>query len=407
VAILHIAQYSLPEISSGYTIRTHAIATEQRSLGLEPIVVTSPRHPSDEEAALDGIPYLRCRPERPVRSPWLRDVRRVRTLAARIAEIAADRGEIRLLHAHSPLLCGMAALRAARRLGLPVVYEVRGLWEEVIAERAAGRRLHPRYLLARSLELRVCRRASAVVAISEGLRGHLIRRGLPAERVRVIPNGVDTKTFAPRTPPSDFRRSFGLGNGPLALYLGAIRRYEGIDTLLDAWPAVTARVPNAQAMIVGAGEDRSRVSERVKALGPGVVLLPPLPHDAVGDYYAAADIVIYPRLSTLATEIVAPLKPLEAMAMGKAIIASDVGGLRELVTDDETARLFPDGSPVALAEACIELLSDDELRGRLGERARRHVIAHHQWRQVAERYRDLYHSVASESGADRSRSSRA
>jgi PEP-CTERM/exosortase A-associated glycosyltransferase len=407
VAILHIVQYSLPEVSSGYTFRTHAIAMEQRSRGLGPIVATSPRHPGAGETELDGIPYLRCQPEQPARSPWLRDLRRVRTLATRIVEIAADRGDIRLLHAHSPMLCGMAALRAARRLGLPIVYEARGLWEEAIAERAAGRRLHPRYLLARAFELRVCRQASAVVAISEGLRGHLISRGLPAEHVWVIPNGVDAGAFAPRTPPPGFRRSLGLGEGPLVLYLGALRRYEGLETLLDAWPTITARVPTAHMVIVGDGEHRSRIGERAKTLAPSVVILPPVPHDAVGDFYAAADVVVYPRLSTPATEIVTPLKPLEAMAMGKAILASDVGGLRELLTDGGTARLVRAGSPAALAETCVELLSDAELRDRLGRRAREHVIAHHQWRQVGERYCDLYASVAPDGGTARGPSRRA
>ena len=209
----------------------------QRALGLDPVVLTSPRHPSAEEATVDGIPYLRCQPEQKARSPWARDLRRVRALAARSVALAAER-EVQVLHAHSPVLCGLAALQAGRRLGRPVVYEVRGLWEE-----ALGSRLHPRYLLARSLELRVCRKASAVVAISEGLRCDLVSRGVPAARVRVMPNGVDTEVFSPRPPPADFRHFLGLGNGPLALYLGALREYEGTGVLLEAWPEIAGADP--------------------------------------------------------------------------------------------------------------------------------------------------------------------
>ena len=120
MSILHVVQYSLPEITSGYTIRTQAIVRQQQALGLHPLVLTSPRHPGEDLAELDGVPHYRCRAEGTPRGTWLRDRRRVRSLADRIAELAGQRGDIQMLHAHSPVLCGMAGLRAARRLGLLV-----------------------------------------------------------------------------------------------------------------------------------------------------------------------------------------------------------------------------------------------------------------------------------------------
>lgn len=395
MSILHIVQFSLPEISSGYALRTQAVVRTQNALGLKPAVVTSPRHPTDEEREVDGVRHFRCSPERHSSSLWSRDVRRVKRLANRVAQIAADLADVELLHAHSPMLCGMAALRARRRLALPVVYEVRGLWEETMVRDRGRGRLSPRYLLARTMERRVCRRADAVVTISKGLRTDLIQRGVPADKIRIVPNGVDTETLAPRRESPGWRSDRGLSEGPLILYLGALRRYEGIAVLIEAFAGLKSEVPSAQLLIVGQGEDRDRIEGRANALGQGVAVLPPVPHDSVAEFYASADVVVYPRLSTRATELVTPLKPLEAMAMGKAIVASDVGGLRELLADGETAHLVRPGSVGALAKALLALLGDEAERRRLGHKARQVVQERFDWRTVVQPYGEIYRAVCS------------
>ncbi len=393
MAVLHIVQYSLPEVQSGYTIRTQAIVSHEKRLGMAPLVVTSPSHPSAQEQELDGVMHYRCPPEREGRSPWLRDARRVRALAARIRQIAQERGDVRLLHAHSPVLCGMAALRAGRRLRLPVVYEVRGLWEEAMRGRGRWALCWPRYCLARWMETRVCRSADAVVTISDGLRTEFVGRGVGDEQVLVIPNGVDTELFSPRQPSASWRADHGIPDGPLILYLGALRRYEGIELLLDAFPTVLRRHADSQLLIVGDGEARPTIEERLRAGGAHIHLLPPVQHLQTRDIYAAAEVVVYPRLSDRETERVTPLKPLEAMAMGKAIVASDVGGLRELLTDGETARLFAAGSASALTQACCELLADAAARVRLGQRAREVACTEFDWRGIADEYRRVYQAA--------------
>lgn len=384
MAILHLVQYSLPEIVSGYTLRTQAVVTEQRALGLDPLVLTSPRHPSSEERALEGVPYLRCQPEPKTGVVWLRDARRVRWLAQRVISVARARGDIALLHAHSPLLCGVAALRAGRELGLPVVYEIRGLWEE------AMRRHSPRYHLARAMETKLCRRADAVVAISQGLREEFVGRGVAEDKVHVVPNGVDLVRFDPETAPRDWRERRGFGSEPLLLYLGALRDYEGVDLILEALPRITARHPEARLIIAGGGEARERIAGAAQAAGEQARLLSPVPHAETPAVYAAADLVLYPRRATRATERVAPLKPLEAMAMGRAILASDVGGLRELLTDGETARLFPAGLAEALAKIAGELLDDAPQRERLGAAARAEARGSFGWPRVVSGYLRVY-----------------
>lgn len=391
--MLHIVQYSLPQMLTGYTVRTQAIVREQRELGFDPVVVTSPRHPSDREEEVEGVFHHRCPPERRGRSAWLRDAARVRALTSRIQEIAALRGDIGLLHAHSPALCGIAALRAGRRLGLPVVYEVRGLWEVILRGRGPLLAWWPRYQMVRVAETRVCQAADAVVTISDGLRQEFVDRGVPGRSVHVIENGVDPRVFVPREVPMSWRGERSLAQGPLILYLGGLRKYEGIGLLCDAFPAVQQRHPAAQLLIVGDGEAREYVEARARASSSRIHLLPPIPHRETPDYYAAADLVAYPRLSDPATERVTPLKPLEAMAMAKAIVASDVGGLQELLCDRETARLFAAGSAAAFAEVCCELLADKGAQRQLGENARKVACTRFDWRVVVPKYREVYRAA--------------
>ena len=239
----------------------------------------------------------------------------------------------------------------------------------------------------------MCRSADSVVAMSEGLRRDLQHRGIRGDKITVVPNGVDTEAFAPREASAQERSGLGLPDGPLVLYLGAVRQYEGVDVLLRAIGSVRARMPQARLVIIGAGEATQQIASLAADCGEGVTVRPAVPHESVADFYAAADVVVYPRLSTRVTELVTPLKPLEAMAMAKAIVASDVGGLREILTDRTTARLVPPGSAETLAGAIVELLEDDSERRRLGEAARRTVSRGSTWRQVVKRYMKVYESV--------------
>jgi glycosyltransferase involved in cell wall biosynthesis len=172
-----------------------------------------------------------------------------------------------------------------------------------------------------------------------------------------------------------------LGPGPVILYLGSLRACEGIDLLISSVAKVRQQFSGVRLLIVGAGEVAQRISERASIMGETARVLAPVPHSETRRFYAASDLVVYPRVSTRATELVTPLKPLEAMAMGKAIVASDVGGLQELLTHNETARLFPAGSLDGLANAISELLESPSERRRLGEAARR-AVDRYDWRSI-------------------------
>ena len=377
--VLHVLDHSLP-LHSGYTFRTRAILKAQQAMGYEVRGLTGQRQlpaPDDsvEAETIDGLTFHRTTGAAQGVA-GLREWREVAALSDRIVELAQGwRPDI--LHAHSPSLCGLAAVRAGRRLGIPVVYEIRAFWEDAAAGNGTGRERGGRYWLTRQLENRVVAGADAVVTICKGLREDLIRRGVAPRKITIMPNGVDLDLFGTPLDRDDaFAARLGLGQGPVIGFLGSFYPYEGLEDLVAAMPAILDRVPDARLLLVGGGPaaDALRLqAESSKAAG-AIRFVGRVPHEDVDRYYALTDVVCYPRKKMRLTDLVTPLKPLEAMAQGKLVAASDVGGHRELIEDGVTGTLFPAGDPVRLAEAMVALLSDrsswPERRARLvAERA--------------------------------------
>ena len=148
-----------------------------------------------------------------------------------------------MLHAHSPALCGMAALRAARRAGIPLVYEIRAFWEDAAVGNGTGREGSLKYRLTRALENRVVAGADAVVTICHGLRDDLIARGFPAGKIGIVaqrrrPDAVRRPAAARRR---RWRASSGSGDGPVIGFIGSFYDYEGLDDLIAAMPALRRR----------------------------------------------------------------------------------------------------------------------------------------------------------------------
>src|SRR5690242_6912766 len=188
--ILHVLDHSLP-IGSGYSYRSRSIVRAQRRLGLEPVVVTSPKQGSERDGrdVVDDIVHYRTR-STGGQLPVLRELLLMRRLAVRITQVAREERS-QLIHAHSPLLNGVPALWAGRRLGVRTVYEVRTFWEDAAVSHGTHAESSLRYRVSRALESMVLRRADAVITICQGIRAEVIARGVPAGRVAVVPNGVD------------------------------------------------------------------------------------------------------------------------------------------------------------------------------------------------------------------------
>lgn len=401
--ILHVLDHSLP-LHSGYTFRTRAIMAAQAAMGLEVCGITGLRHVAqgpDCETA-EGLTFHRTRGQASG-PPGLREWREISLLADAIVALAQD-WRPDLLHAHSPALCGKAALIAGQRLGLPVVYEIRAFWEDAAVSNGTGHEGSLKYRLTRALEDHVVARADAVVTICQGLKDDLVARGMAPDKISLSPNGVDLELFG-ATAPADpaLAKQIGLKPGPVIGFIGSFYDYEGLDDLIAAMPLLIAREPDAQLLLVGGGpmDDALRAEAAASSAAGAIHFTGRVPHGEVERYYALIDVLAFPRKRSRLTDLVTPLKPLEAMAQGRLVAASDVGGHRELITDGVTGTLFAPDEPAACAAALAGLLADRE-----GWEARRvagqaHVAQRHDWRLNVHRYLDIYQALLAGTASSR------
>lgn len=394
--ILHILDHSIP-LHSGYTFRTAAILREQRKLGWETFHLTSPKHGNAAglEETVDGLHFHRT-PYSPKSVPGVGEWNLMQALTRRLEDVARTvRPDI--LHAHSPALNAIPALRVGRRLGIPVVYEVRAFWEDAAVNHGTSRENGLRYRLTRRLETHALRQVDHVTTICGGLRRDIIARGIPESRITVIPNAVDVDAFQPGgAADPELRRSLNLDGCRVLGFIGSFYAYEGLDLLLDAFPLIREQASDVRILLVGGGFQDAMLKAQAERLGivDQVIFTGRVPHDRVQGYYDLVDLLVYPRRSIRLTELVTPLKPLEAMAQGRLLVASDVGGHRELIRDGETGWLFRAGDPHALAERVLQTLSERDRWEQVRAAGRRYVETERNWAVSVARYRGVYGAVA-------------
>jgi len=394
--VLHVLDHSLP-IHSGYTFRTRAILKSQIAMGWEVLGVTGPRYNdvSPDPAEEEGLRFHRTLPVVQARAP-IGELREVRALARRVEKVAAE-WQPDIIHAHSPVLIGLAGLRAARRLKLPFLYEIRAFWEDAAVGNGTGTEGSAIYRLTRMIETHVVRRADAVAVICEGLRSDLVERGIPADKIMVSPNGVDLDLFGDPPPPDTaLAAELGLEDADVIGFIGSFYDYEGLDDLIAAMPMLLAHRPRAALLMVGGGpmEAALRVQAEASSAASRICFVGRVPHHEVERYYSLTDILAYPRKSMRLTDLVTPLKPLEAMAQRRLVAASDVGGHRELIEDGVTGTLFAPDDPAAIAGALIALLDDRAHWDQRRDVARAFVERERNWRVNVERYRPVYDRLA-------------
>ena len=399
--VLHILDHSLP-LHSGYTFRTRAILKSQQAAGLTVRGVTGPRHadagPEIEE--IDGLTFHRVAGQF-AGPPGLSEWREIEAFREGIEGVARQ-WQPEVLHAHSPALCGMAGLRAAKRLGLPFVYEIRAFWEDAAVGNGTGREGSLKYRLTRALENRVVAGADAVFTICKGLRDDLDARGHDGEKIGVSPNGVDLALFGDPVARDDaLAHALGIGAGPVVGFIGSFYDYEGLNDLVAALPALRQRHPHAQLLLVGGGpmEETLRAQAAASPAGDAIVFTGRVPHAEVERYYSLIDVLAYPRKHSRLTDLVTPLKPLEAMAQRRIVAASDVGGHRELITDGQTGLLFPPDDPAGMAATLADFIDRRDSWPTMREAGRAHVAAHHDWARNVQRYQRVYQDLIGHDGS--------
>jgi glycogen synthase len=411
--VLHVVDESLPLVS-GYAVRTNGITHAQMTLGNTPVVLTGPTHqfrdPTAKDIIIDGVSYVRTPAptglyRRAIQQRWpiVRELAIIKLFRRSISQ-ALDSGEFDVVHAHSPVLNGLAALQAAHARRIPFVYEIRAFWEDAAVDQDKTTARSLRYLATRRLEQYVVEHADAIVGIARSILDELSRRGIERDNLFQVPNGVDAEKFQPIPRDEALCAKLGIGEVPVLGFIGSLFYFEGVSWLVRATAELRRRGGRFKLLIVGHGDDSDAIRKAIADNDAHnfVVFVGKVPHDQVRSYYSVADVMVYPRRSIRLTELVTPLKPLEAMAQGRTVLGSDVGGIRELVDDENTGLLF---SPEDVDDFCrhaSRLITDADLRNRLAQRAREVVLRQKTWTKSAARYDDVY-EFARRAAADRSR----
>jgi len=399
--ILHILDHSLP-VQSGYAFRSQSILLAQHRLGWQSSAVTSPKHyeswqeDQSNKELVGSIEYYRTPFVPRTGLSMIKELQIMAALARRLhALISSDRPDI--LHAHSPILNAIPALWLRWKTGIPVVYEMRSSWEDAAVDRGSYSLNSWKYKLARFLETWVCKRADHVTVLCDGLKTDLIARGIAAHHITPIPNGVDPHTFSAVHPDQALASAWNLSGKKVVGFMGSFFRWEGLDLLIDAIARIANERRDIALLLVGGGDMEVELKEKIRRLHleTHVVMQSSVPQERIPGLYALVDVLAFPRYSTRLTEMVTPLKPLEAMAVGKAVIASDVGGHRELIQHGRTGLLFRAGDVSALAAGLIRILNDSNLRQTLAREAMMWVRQTHSWDTTTAGYAAIYEKVLS------------
>jgi PEP-CTERM/exosortase A-associated glycosyltransferase len=397
--IIHVLDHSLP-LHSGYTFRTRAIMKAQVAKGWHVAGVTSVRHIADGPSVetVDGLTFYRTPKIEPAAAPF-GEWREIVALSKRLAEVRAE-FKPDLIHAHSPVLTALGAMKSGIK-STPFLYEIRAFWEDAAVGNGTGREGSLKYHATKAIEGWVAKRADAVAVICEGLRGDLIKRGVAADKIMVSPNGVDLELFGDPTPPDEaLRAELGLQGAETIGFIGSFYDYEGLDDLIAAMPMLVAARPNLHLLMVGGGpvDGALRAAAQGSSAANRIHFVGRVPHQEVERYYSLIDVLVYPRKKMRLTDLVTPLKPLEAMAQMKLVAASDVGGHRELISDGITGTLFKANDPVALAKSVAALFADRASWPDRLKTAREYVEQNRNWSSNISRYEPVYRRLIGTTG---------
>jgi PEP-CTERM/exosortase A-associated glycosyltransferase len=393
--VLHILDHYKPHFS-GYVFRTSYILKYQKELGLEPVIVTSPKNGNMNEPVeeIDDMHIYRTSENNFGSIPYIKEKRLMQALQTRIEEVI-QKEQPDIIHAHSPSLNGMPSVKVAKKYNIPIVYEVRAFWEDAAVDHGSFVEGSFKYRASRFIETRLMKKTNALFTICSGLRHEIISRGIQPEKITIIPNGVDTHAFSPLPYDKGIADSYGLKNKTVFGFIGSFYHYEGLSLLIDSYKNVLKNNSKTKLLLVGDGPDRTALIENVKesGLSEQVIFTGKIPHDEIKRYYSVMDILVYPRRRMRLTELVTPLKPLEAMAVGKFVVGSDVGGIKELISHNHNGFLFRAEDTVDLSKILSALASGMKDLNGISTAAIETVRKNHDWKTAVGRYLPVYEKI--------------
>jgi PEP-CTERM/exosortase A-associated glycosyltransferase len=384
-SVLHVLDHTLPT-RSGYTVRTGHILRAQQQLGYRLQLLSSPRQdPGYNGEAPISIEGALC-----WRTPATPEANRQgagRLFRELIKQVRPD-----IVHIHSPALNFPPIWWAAGRK-IPLVYEIRAFWEDAAVANNKTTEQSRRYRYTRDLETWICRQAAHVFTICDGLRRDLVLRGIAENKISVAPNVVDEITAPTGQAPDSIRRAVQ-GKTVLA-FMGSFYAYEGIDILMQAFDIMAGHDDRLTLLIIGDGPERGHLQELHTRMrhAERIHLTGTLPHRDACACYSLCDAIVLPRRSTRLTELVTPMKIPEAQQHGVVVMASNVGGHREMIDDRRTGYLVDASSPQSLAADITAGLQQREQWPQLIAQAKESVGRQRSHAVLASAYHKVYQEL--------------
>lgn len=380
-------------------MRSDAIIRYQREVGITTNQLTSQRYQDFKalEEDVDGVVYQRTEKSTSflTKIPFIHYLLHINHLAKRIEKaVLADKPDV--IQTHSPMFNALAAVKVGKKYDIPVTYEVRALWEDAAVDTGKTKEGSFKYRTIKAIEQSAFEKVDAISCICQGLKADIIKRGIPESKLFVTPNAVDINNFKPSYQRDhELEQSLNLSGKKVVAFVGTFFKYEGLSYAIEAMKTIAKTRDDIHLLLVGVGNESENLKQQVNDanLNEWVTFVGRVPFDQVSRYYSLADVMVFPRESIRLTELVTPLKPLESMAQFKPVIASDIGGHRELIVDGSTGFLFPADDAQALANKIISTIDDNELLSKVSEAGLLYVQNDRNWLNTAKQYLPVYQKL--------------
>ena len=411
--VIYHASQSMPHTSSGYAIRTHGLTSSLNSKGYDVDVYLRNGYPLDRsdfkgndvnaEEKVENVTYhfSHTEPNDPslINYQEVYNFNRLDEYENQAIDTLISNGRKSkpiAIHSASNFVVGLAGARAAKALGIPSIYEIRGFWHLTQSTKREGYEGSDHYKLSERFEIETAKESDYVFTITNALKDILVENGVEESKISVLPNAVDSSKFKIIAKDAELEKELGFENKVVIGYIGSFVDYEGLDLLLEACSILKEKHGDIfRLLLVGDGDTMQllRRTTRFLQLEDQVVFTGRIPHDEVQKYYSLIDIAPLPRKGLRVCELVSPLKPFEAMGSGKVLVVSSVQALAEIVNDGVTGMVFEKDNSADLAEKLETAILDENLRKSIGNNANKWVMENHSWEVISERVTKIYDEI--------------